>query len=297
LSYHAFLSYSHAADGRLAPALQSGLQRLAKPWYRLRALAVFRDESALTANPHLWSSIESALDDSAWLVLLASPDAARSQWVNRELEYWLAHKSADRILPVVTDGTWAWDGDGLAGTAVLGALREVFTDEPRHVDLRWAHDADDVDLRNSRFRDAVAQLAAPIHGIAKDELESEDVRLHRRARRLARAAAISLVLVTAIAVLFGLFAVRADHRAVREGNRAARERDLAERQATIADAQRLAAQAEGLVESRLDLAMLLAVEARRLDDSVATRGALEAVLSHASRIEGFVPLASTRPAR
>lgn len=31
--YRAFISYSQAADGRLAPALQSGLQRLAKPWY------------------------------------------------------------------------------------------------------------------------------------------------------------------------------------------------------------------------------------------------------------------------
>jgi WD40 repeat protein len=290
LAYDAFISYSHAADGRLAPAVQRGMERLARPWFRLRALAVFRDDSALSANPHLWLSIQSALDESTWFVLLASPEAVASEWVNRELEYWLANKSADRILPVVTDGAWEWMGRGLAGTAVLSALREVFTDEPRHVDLRWAHDAEDVDLRNSRFGDAVAQLAAPIHGIAKDELESEDVRLHRRARRLARGAVISLVLVTAIAVLFGLFALRADNRAVREGNRATRERDLAVRQATIADSQRLAAQAQNLVASRLDLALLLAVEARKIDDSVATRGALESVLSHVSRVAGFVPL-------
>ena len=30
--------------------------------FRPRALRVFRDESALSANPHLWSSIEEALD-------------------------------------------------------------------------------------------------------------------------------------------------------------------------------------------------------------------------------------------
>ncbi len=56
MAFDAFTSYSHAADGQLAPALQRAIQRLAKPWYRARALRVFRDESALSANPHLWSS-------------------------------------------------------------------------------------------------------------------------------------------------------------------------------------------------------------------------------------------------
>lgn len=33
-AYDAFLSYSHAADSRLAPALQRGLQRLTRAWYQ-----------------------------------------------------------------------------------------------------------------------------------------------------------------------------------------------------------------------------------------------------------------------
>lgn len=37
MAYDAFISYSHAADGRLAPAVQAALPRLAKPWYRRRA--------------------------------------------------------------------------------------------------------------------------------------------------------------------------------------------------------------------------------------------------------------------
>jgi hypothetical protein len=114
MAFDAFISYSHAADGRLAPALQRAIQRLAKPWYRARALRVFRDESALSANPHLWSSIQTALDESDWFVLLASPDAAASEWVNRELDHWLTTKSPDRILVVVTDGTWQWDPDARA---------------------------------------------------------------------------------------------------------------------------------------------------------------------------------------
>jgi hypothetical protein len=41
VAYNAFISYNHAADGTLAPALQSALHRFAKPWYKLRALRVF----------------------------------------------------------------------------------------------------------------------------------------------------------------------------------------------------------------------------------------------------------------
>jgi WD40 repeat protein len=276
VEYDAFISYSHAADGRLAPAVQQAMQRLGKPWFRLRALRVFRDESVLSANPNLWSSIESALDGSRWFVLLASPEAVGSTWVNRELDHWLGHNSAEGILLVVTDGTWEWDGRRLCGSAVFGALAGAFAVEPRHVDLRWAQHADQLDLRNGRFRDAVAQLAAPIHGVAKDELESEDVRLHRRARRLARAAVGALAVLTAMAVVFG---VGAEQNA-----------RLAEHRAVVADSQRLAAEARRLAGAHLDLALLLAVEARRLGDSVGSRGALEAVLSASGRLERFVHL-------
>ena len=49
--YNAFISYSHAADGKLAPALQIGLEKFAKPWYKLRNLDIFRDEASLSASP------------------------------------------------------------------------------------------------------------------------------------------------------------------------------------------------------------------------------------------------------
>ena len=68
--YDAFLSYSHDTDSVVAPRLQAGVQRFAKPWWRRQALRVFRDESSLSANPHLWSSIVEAMDDSAWMVLM-----------------------------------------------------------------------------------------------------------------------------------------------------------------------------------------------------------------------------------
>ena len=37
LVYDGFISYSHAADDLLAPRLQAGLQRFAKPWWKRRA--------------------------------------------------------------------------------------------------------------------------------------------------------------------------------------------------------------------------------------------------------------------
>src|SRR5215210_4400375 len=107
--FDAFISYSRAADGRLAPALQGGLQRFAKPWYRVRALRVFRDDASLSANPGLWSSIEGALEKSEFLVLLASPEASRSEWVHRETAYWSQHKAPTRILIARTDGDIHWD--------------------------------------------------------------------------------------------------------------------------------------------------------------------------------------------
>ena len=77
--YHAFISYSHAQDKSIAAALQSAVQKLGKPWYRRRALRVFRDDTSLSATPQLWPSIEQALGISRYFVLLASAEAAASK--------------------------------------------------------------------------------------------------------------------------------------------------------------------------------------------------------------------------
>ncbi len=276
MDFDGFISYSHVADGELAPALQTGLQRLARPWYRLRALHVFRDESTLSTSPHLWGAIERALDESEWLVLLASPASASSEWVNRELAHWIATKPIDRILPVVTDGTWEWDASKKRlsdnSTAAPDMLRGVFADEPRHLDLRWARDRASLDLRDSQFRGAVADIASPLHGVAKDELESEDVRLHRSARRLARSGVAALAALLIVALITTGLAIRQKHRA---DDAAARARN----QTVIAQAERLAAVATANAASQQDLAMLLAAEGFHLHDDTATRRALLATLT------------------
>jgi WD40 repeat protein len=274
--FDAFISYSHAADGMLAPAVQKACQNFAKPWHKMRALHVFRDETSLSANPHLWTSIEQALDDSAWFVLLASPEAAASEWVDRELAYWLTTRSAERILVVLTDGTMEWDRTDrrLTGTAVSPILGDAYGDEPRYVDLRWAKTETDLDAHNARFRAAIADIAAPMHGLAKDELASEDVRLHRRARRLARGA------ITALSVLLLLSLITSTV--------AYFERNRADTQARIATARALAARIPELMDAHPDIALLLAVEAHRLDDSPATQAALATALLHRPQLLSVV---------
>jgi hypothetical protein len=81
IPYDAFISYSHAADSRLAPRLQQSLQRFAKPIWRLRSLKIFRDETSLAATHALPDTLKSALDGSRYFILLASPASAQSKWV------------------------------------------------------------------------------------------------------------------------------------------------------------------------------------------------------------------------
>src|SRR4051812_18010199 len=96
--YDAFVSYSQAKDRPISAALQSTIQKLGKPWYRHRALRIFRDETSLSANAALWPAIEKALTESRYFILVASPEAAVSPWVARELMCWLDHKGPDTIL-------------------------------------------------------------------------------------------------------------------------------------------------------------------------------------------------------
>src|SRR5829696_7997268 len=98
MRYRAFISYSHAADGKRAPAIQRALHRIAKPWFRLRTMRVFRDQTNLATSPGLWTSIESALKDAEFFVYLASPTAAQSPWVQKQVAWWLKNRSYQSFL-------------------------------------------------------------------------------------------------------------------------------------------------------------------------------------------------------
>lgn len=253
----AFISYSHAADSRLARELERGLERLARPWNRLRAMAVFRDENDLTLNPDLWGAISARLDRARFLILLLTPESAASPWVNKEVGHWCDRRGVDHVLLVWTGGELDWDdvaGDFTAGsTAVPASLRGRFPHEPLYLDLRWARDEPALSLAHPRFRVAVAQLAAPIRGTTPADLEGEDVRLRRRARRLARAAVIVVLMLAIVATVAAILAVRNAERAER------RTREAVARQVGLA--------ALDLPPADVDRALLMSLVAGRLDAS------------------------------
>src|SRR4051794_17284995 len=99
--YQAFISYNHAADGKLAPAVQRALQRFGRAWFSAASMRVFRDETGLGLTPDLWGQIQQRLAQSQCFLLLASPEAAQSQWVAQEVRFWLEHRPDDPLLIVL----------------------------------------------------------------------------------------------------------------------------------------------------------------------------------------------------
>jgi hypothetical protein len=200
--YDAFVSYSHSKDKPIAAALQNAMQRLGKPWYRRRAVRIFRDDTSLSATPHLWPAIEQALGKSRYFILLASSEAAASKWVNMEVTYWLEHNSPDTLLIGLTEGELAWDDQRADFQASeKGPLPPVlagrFRTEPKWVDLRLYRDT--ADKRDAKFTELAADFAAAVRRIPKEDLLSQEVRQQRRALALAWSAAGALAVLAALA--------------------------------------------------------------------------------------------------
>jgi len=281
VSYDAFISYRHGSDAALATAIESALERIAKPWNRLRAMSVFRDQSDLAAEADLSAAITRTLDDTRYLVLIASPESAASPWVGKEIAYWCDERgAAQQLIVVLAGGELEWDdANGClspTSSAVSPAVRSRITTEPLYVDLRWTRDVPELSLRDSRFRSAMVLVAATVRGVAPADLESEDVRLHRRARRLARTALVTMAVLALVASVAAVLAVsnarRADQRA----------RDALGRQ--------LGLLALDMPASDADQAFLLSLVAADLDSSGGSQRfqASRALIGRYSRLERFL---------
>ena len=178
------------------------MQRLGKPWYRRRALRIFRDDTSLSATPHLWPSIEEALARSRYLILLVSPQSAASPWVGKEIAYWLAHKSIDTLLLALTEGELAWDGAAddfvwPAAAPLPPELKGRFTAEPKWVDVRDYR----AGARREKTNSSISQPTSPRPSTAsrKKICCSQEVRQQRRALTLAWSAAGSLLVLAGAA--------------------------------------------------------------------------------------------------
>jgi hypothetical protein len=90
---HIFISYSHA-DSAMMKRLRADLLRA--------KLDVWTDEGLEPGLPSWRDSIEKAIKEASCVIVLLSPDAKLSEWVNREIDYAQAHKI--RIFPAWVTG-------------------------------------------------------------------------------------------------------------------------------------------------------------------------------------------------
>ena len=282
--YDAFISYSQAVSGQLAAALQAWLERFATPWYRPRTLRIFRDYTSLSASENLWGTIEQALASSKHFILLASPEAAESTWVSREVEWWRANRSSSDVYIVLTSGELRWDDqrsdwDWEHTTSLPSAARGMFSHEPLWVDLSSVQLVRALDRSNPVLLNSVAQLAAPLRGVDKDALVGDHITYYRRARRqrLGGVAALSILTILAIVTAY-IARVQAND---------------ATNQARIATSRVLAEAAESDTGSNLSLAQSLAVEAYQLNPDTASRSALFQAVTASPALVRYLNAGST----
>lgn len=198
MRYTAFISYSHGAEAGFAAALESALQRFAPPPQSDAVLRLFRDTSNLSATPGLWPTIQQALDDSEFLLLIASENAARSKWVTDEIQHWRTRHDVERLVIALASGTIAWDdrrGDFDFGrsTALPPSIAGAFAVEPLYVDFRELL-PQHYDLSHPTFCDKVATIASTLRRVGKDELFGFHVsrRIGAKAFRLSLEAELAL---------------------------------------------------------------------------------------------------------
>jgi uncharacterized protein YjbI with pentapeptide repeats len=167
--YLAFIS-NHAAEEVVASSLQYSLERFGRPWFR-RGKRIFHRKGF---GASLTGGLESALLASEFFILLASPSAVASPAIGHELRQWLDNKGRDDILIVKIAGDISWDsaeGDfSESSTAVPLELRGVFHEEPRWIDLSWAHTQDQINPAYPQFQDVVADISAIITRVEKSQI-------------------------------------------------------------------------------------------------------------------------------
>ena len=191
--YCAFISYRHyTPDMEIARRLHTLIEQytvpveLRKDPSRKHPGQVFRDQEELPLSANLGKDIETALDNSDWLICICSPRYLESRWCMRELEYFIEQHGRDRVLTLLAEGE---PEDSFPATLLH------FTDEAGNtVDLEpLAADVRGDSLRDSlkRLKKEKLRILAPMLGTTFDGLYQ---RARRRTRRniLAVAAAVAV---------------------------------------------------------------------------------------------------------
>jgi tetratricopeptide (TPR) repeat protein len=227
--YSAFISYNYK-DRRAAAWLHRALETYRIPRrmqgrpsglgpLQARLPPVFRDREELAASSDLAASVQRALEQSHALIVICSPNGARSRWVNEEIRVFTALGRRDQIRCLIIAGephAGALAGGEAALECLPPALFEDGAPEPLAADIRPGQD---------RRPDAILKLLAGIMGVSYDELrQREQARRVRRLSLLASGLGLGLVVMSTLAFL-----------AVAERNEALRQRDIAEHKTMTAE--------------------------------------------------------------
>jgi tetratricopeptide (TPR) repeat protein len=215
--YWAFLSYS-SRDRATAAWLHRALERYRIPQRLVgratpagpapsRFRPIFRDREELAASPDLSARIEGALASSDYLIVICSPDSAKSDWVDKEINFFKAQRDRARILTVIAENT------------PLSSHQDVFPPSLRYRNGSAAIDGSPeplaADLRSGGDgrRRSLLKLVAGMLGVSLDELVRRDAQ--RRNRHLVAITALSL-LGTTLAVALAMSALRARNEAQKQ---------------------------------------------------------------------------------
>lgn len=257
--YWAFISYSHADESwarwlhhaletyRIPPHLAGRTTRQGTVPGRLRP--VFRDRDELAAASELGPALQAALRESSALIVLCSPQAAKSRWVNDEVLFFKRLGRSKRVFPLIVaaEGPQQLERRRCFPPAVLAALNADGTVAPMEIEplAADAHPAQDGKPL------ALQKIIAAITGLPLDELRQRDQQ--RRNRRLAVLSTLALTLTLAMSVL-ALVAWQQRHAAVRSAElaQASEAKAISSEQLARAEAARaVAAESDALKEKEL----------------------------------------------
>ena len=196
--FKAFISYSHR-DREWSAWLQRSLEsyRIPKRLVGIksefgpvpgRLAPVFRDREDLPSASDLSATVKESLEASESLIVICSPAAAQSTWVNEEIRYFKNLGRGDRIFALIVDGDPQPEDQGQQcfPSALLTGL-DGSPHEPLAADARkWA----DGKLL------AKLKIVSGILGIRLDDLRQRNMQRRRRNWFVTSLSTAVLLLVT-----------------------------------------------------------------------------------------------------
>ena len=192
--YWAFLSYSHR-DAKWGSWLHKAMESYRPPKQLVgtatvrgavpkRLAPVFRDREELASATDLGASINEALRKSACQIVICSPSAARSRWVNEEILAFKRLGREDRIFCFIVDGepNASDDPSQAAQECFPPALRYRLGADGDLSTIRTEPIAADARAGKDGRGNAKLKLIAGILGVQFDALRQRELR--RRQQRL-----------------------------------------------------------------------------------------------------------------